>query len=325
MPIDILTIGDVSIDQYMKVEEACLQCDINEHDCKICFDYADKIPVQKFEEFIAGNACNTAVSFNKHGLVTGVYTELGGDFHADRFLHAFKHLGIDTTYCLKNENSPTDIHSVIVYKGERTIFSYHGKKDYNIHNWDKPKWIYYTSQGHGYQSFQHKLIEYLNQNNDVLVAFNPGSYQLKSGVEEFYPILEKTDVLFVNKEEAQQITKTQSQALLELHKKIRDLGVKLSVITDGKKGSSAYGGEELYKLGLLDANVQVVDKTGAGDAYASGFISAMFYNKDVKEAMKWGTINSAGVVTQAGAVKGAKTKEEIEKTVKGAAFIDATI
>jgi sugar/nucleoside kinase (ribokinase family) len=63
-------------------------------------------------------------------------------------------------------------------------------------------------------------------------------------------------------------------------------------------------------------DVKAVGKTGAGDAFASAFLSAIILKKDIQTAMQWGTANSASVIQQIGAQKGLLNKVGIEKMVR---------
>lgn len=339
MNYDILTIGDSAIDLYMQIDPHAVLTEttpatpaatnaIAQNGTsapiaptltaplppRICFFHGTKIPVDKMDTAVAGNAVNVAMSCENLGLHTAVYTELGDDFNANRIIKELTEKNIDTSFCILNQNSPTNIHTVIIYGGERTIFSYHEKRNYKIQDWGTPKWLYYSSLGKGFEEFQKELVRYLKQNTQVGVAFNPGTIQLKTGLESFRNFLEVTDVLFLNKEEAAQLVG--NYALEKTHIKLQQLGPKLTVITDGKNGASAHDGNGLTQLGIFDDGTPVVDKTGAGDAYASAFVSALFYKKSLREAMKWGAINSAGVVKEVGATKGLKTKKQILEVSK---------
>jgi len=342
MKFDLLAIGDSSIDEFMKVSDASVVCDIDQKNCKICFDYADKIPVESFNATLAGNAPNVVTACKLLGLESTIYTELGDDSNGERFIAEFKKLGIDTFFCLRNKNKPTNVHSIIVFKGERTIFSYHEHFEYKIGVFEHkmrestaPLWIYYSSLPENFETFQANLVEYLKQNEGVLLAFNPGTYHLRAGAKNLKNILELTDVLFVNLEEAQKILSTNEGGLEELHTNLQKLGPKLTVITNGENGSSASSGNEVIDAKIYDDGKKLIDKTGAGDAFASAFLSALFYNsretgissnhicelvvddkKSLKEALNWGAVNSCGVTRYIGSTAGLKTKKEIEEIMK---------
>ena len=316
MNIDLLTIGDCAIDLHMKVAEGEAAEDKDTEHPKICFYHGSKIPVEHFETSIAGNSVNVALGCRNLGLKTAVYTELGDDENADRVILELKNLGIDNTLCKKNKGGQTNVHTVIVYGGERTIFSYHEKCNYKIQKWGNPSIIYYTSMGEGFETFQHELVMYLKQNREIVVGFNPGSIQMKAGVDSLKDILEFTHILFVNKEEAIKLSGKNTYSIREMHSTLQKLGPKLTVITDGQNGASAFDGKDFIQHGVYSDKRPVIDKTGAGDAFASGFLSAIFYKKPLKEALLWGIVNSGCAIKVIGATKGVQTKEGMEKIVK---------
>ncbi len=239
--IDLLAIGDTSIDEFLKVNDATLHCDVKHDNCEICFSYADKIPVEEFHKSVAGNAPNVGIGARKLGLKTAVYTELGNDFNADLAIKTMKQEGVDTKFCIKNRNKKTNVHPIIVFKGERTIFSYHDSIPYKMQNWPKPKIIYYTSMPKGFKSFQNKLLEYLDENEDIIFAMNPGSTMLKTGLIALRETFKRLDILFANREEAEKLTGIEG-TVEQLHQKLFEMGIKLSFIKDGLEGSSAYDG-----------------------------------------------------------------------------------
>ena len=311
--LDLLSIGDVSIDQYMTISEAEIIGNANTDQAKICFGYGSKVPVDKFSATIAGNACNNAIACNKLGLHTAVYTEIGDDPNGNKFIEVFDRAGIESKFCIKNKDQATNVNSIIIYEGERTIFSSHAARNYKIRNWTQPKWIYYTSMPPKFEKFQQELIEYLGGKN-IGLAFNPGTYQLRAGIDNLKSILEVTHVLFVNETEAQMLVG--KLPLTGLHQSLHKLGPTVTVITQGKAGSSASDGQDFVQLGVWDETYEVVDKTGAGDAHSAGFLAGMFYGKKLKECLMWGTLNAAHVVQKVGSVHGHLKKAEIEDLIK---------
>jgi sugar/nucleoside kinase (ribokinase family) len=317
--VDLLTIGDSSIDIFMKIDRnfVATETDLGERS-EICFIHGTKVPVEKFETSIAGNACNVSVGCTQLGMSVAIYTELGDDSNGERVIKELQKRDVDTSYCIKNKIGPTNVHAVIVSGkgGERTIFSYHEPRDYKILNWPKPNWIFYSSLAKGFEKFQTELVEYIKGNPGIGVAFNPGTQQLRSGVEVLKNFLEVTDILFVNKEEAQWLTDPKEMDMLVLHKKLRDLGPKLTVITLGTEGSTAFDGKNIVTKEIYDKDCKIMDKTGAGDAYSAAFIAALHYGKSLETAMEWGTINSSHAIREIGAIKGLLNKKQIEAATK---------
>lgn len=319
MKFDILLIGDTSIDQFMLINEASVSCDINHEHCKICFDFADKIHVEEFKVSVAGNAPNVAMGCAKLGMKPAIYTEIGDDANADLAINTMKERGVDTTYCIKNPGTPTNVHPLAVFQGERTIFSYHEKRNYKMGDWETPKFLYYTSLSEGFEEFHDALHTYVKENKEIIFTVNPGTMQMKVGIKKLREMAPRIDVLFVNKEEARDLVGSEDN-VDELHKKLNKIGVNLSVITDSTNGSSTFDGNEILKIGIYEHGEKIVDKTGAGDSFSAGFLSAMFYDKGAKEAMKWGAVNSSGVITKIGAIEGLRTRKEIEEILKTAQF-----
>jgi len=314
MTMDLLTIGDVSIDLYMKIDEKeVFSNDLSGNSNKICFLHGSKIPVSHFETSIAGNSLNVGVACSFLGLKTKIYTEIGDDENGKRIISELKDLGISTDLIFANQGTPTNVHSVIISGGDRTIFSYHEKRHYKIKKWEQPKWIYYTSMGQGFEDFQLELIDYLKNNPAVGLAFNPGTIQMKEGLEKMKNIIKCTDILFLNTEEAVKLTN--NMPLTELHKELHSLGAKMTVITDGKNGASASDGINVTKVNAYSDKRPVVDKTGAGDAFSAGYLSAVHYGKGLREALAWGVVNSGMQIKEIGSIKGLCKREELEKIV----------
>lgn len=316
MPNELLIIGDCSIDLYMNIDD-----DQNVEKTKndeICFIHGSKVQVKEFKVNLAGNACHVGVSAALLGIKTQIYSEFGDDDYADRFIKTFNEVKIDTTYCFKNKGTNTNVHAILHANKERTIFSYHEPRTYknifgDTYKLEKPKWLYYTSLAHGYEQFQNDLIEYIEENKDIGVAFNPGTLQIKGPKETLARMLNCTNILIVNKQEAQQILDTDEQDIEILHKKLHDFKINLSLITDGGNGSSVFDGNKLYKKDAPIIKGNIKDKTGSGDAYAAAFIAALHYGKNISTAMDWGNRNAASTITKIGALSGLLNRIQIEK------------
>ena len=104
--------------------------------------------------------------------------------------------------------------------------------------------------------------------------------------------------------------KTIKSSIRALH----NLGVKMVVITDGTNGSYASDGQAMYYMKVYP--IKALARTGAGDAYTSGFLSAILSKLTIKQAMQWGTANASGVVQKVGAQQGILNKRQINQLVK---------
>lgn len=314
--MDLLVIGDCSIDLYMDIQDSSVLQDPSTQESKLCFLHGSKIPVEKFRTNLAGNAIHVGVGASRMGLSTQVYTELGDDDYGHRFLDRFQKEGINTDLCRLNKEANTNVHAIIWHEGDRTIFSYHEPRNYHLDfkTLETPKWIYYTSLAHGYEEFQKDIIGWIEKNPSIGVTYNPGSIQM-TNLEEVHKFLKVTDVLFVNKEEGEKIAgfmTIEEIPINQTHQKLHELGAKMTVITDGKKGSSVFDGSKMYEKSAMIVD-KVVDKTGAGDTFAATFLAALHYGKDIDKALEWANKNSANTVKVIGCIDGLLTLNDIEK------------
>jgi sugar/nucleoside kinase (ribokinase family) len=311
MPLDMLTVGDATLDVFLDVDDAQVTCDIDRNNCRISFTYADKIPVTRMHKVAgAGNASNNAVGSARLGLATSISSILGEDSVGNDILAHWKEENVGTDLVVFDKERGTNYSTVINSKGERTIFVYHEHRTYVFPKDAEPsKWVYYTSMGEGSDVMHSDLIKYVRHTGAKL-CFQPGTYQIKLGKTALAPLLAVTDVLAVNKEEAERILGVGTTDIKDLLTAFRRLGVKTVIITDGPMGSFTFDGETFRSLGIFDT--PVVERTGVGDAFATAFVVALAKGKDVPTAMRWGTANSASVIQQIGPQAGLCHMEELE-------------
>ncbi|HCM53937.1 MAG TPA: hypothetical protein DIS59_03255, partial [Candidatus Magasanikbacteria bacterium] len=225
-----------------------------------------------------------------------------------------KKKNVDLSLVHIHKEQETRYSVVLNYGSERTILSYHAKRTYALGTLPDTKWIYYTSLGASFETLQKQLVTYLKAHPDVQLAMNPGSYQFAHGLESIQHILPRVAVLMVNKEEAAKLAgstnRTSIQTLLmSLHAK----GPKTIVITDGVQG--AYGSQAGSVLHMPPYPIEAKAKTGAGDAFTSGFLAALMQKKSLEEAMQWGTANAGGVIQKFGAQEGLLNKKGIQTII----------
>ncbi|MEK7211803.1 MAG: carbohydrate kinase family protein [Patescibacteria group bacterium] len=293
---DIISIGDATLDTFLKLKDASVISNPEKTGSFLALSFGDKIAVVRFDQKVAGNALNNAVGSARLGMKTAFYSIVGDDETGQKILRRMKREGISLEYVQIDRGKDSNYSVVINCKGERTILVYHIKRTYILPKLQKSKWIYYTSVGEGYEKLQSQLVRYLKRDG-VKLGFNPGTHQLNKGILGMKSILPLTTVFFVNKEEAMKLVGAQTN-IKELLVRIRDYGPEIVVITDGPHGSYTYDGRGFYKMGVIP--MKLIEATGAGDAFATGFIAALFHDRSMTEAMRWGSANSASVVTKIG-------------------------
>lgn len=318
--MDFIAIGDTAIDEFIKLKEARVSCDINDQDCTISMKWGDKIPYE-FSVLVpgVGNAANAAVAAARLGLSSGFISNVGKDRYGEEILAAFVKEGIDTKYVAVNDGIPTNHHYVLWYEAERTILIRHEAYPYLMpEGFEAPKWIYLSSTGENAEAFHEELAAWLAAHPETKLAFQPGTFQISMGKEKLATLYAATELIACNKEEAQRILGLGETEIPTLLEKMRALGPKIALITDGPNGAYVSDGTETLKVPMYPDPKPPVDRTGAGDATTSTFVIALALGKSLREALLWGPVNSMSVVQEVGAQKGLLTREKIEEYLASA-------
>lgn len=311
---DILCIGSAKIDIFLSIlnENSYIRLDKDANE--LCLLYGQKIPVDSCSLQLGGNACNVAVGLSKLQVSTSVMAEIGKDEFAQKIINTLSSEKVDISNLLQTEGQQSSFSTILSFKGERTIFSEHATRNHNFNfNNIATKWVYLTSLGDEWTGAYLKTIDFIKDTKSRL-AFNPGTLQINNGKSSIQNVFSVSDILFVNKEEAMQILmiKDKGLSINNLLNGLKQLGPKIVVITDGENGSFAINDRgEFFFQPIIQTSV--VEKTGAGDAYASGFLAATIHGLPIQTAMKWGTLNACGTMTAIGAQNGLLSKEEMEK------------
>jgi sugar/nucleoside kinase (ribokinase family) len=311
---DLITIGDIKLDTFVVLDEANISCELRMPECKLCLDYGAKIDVDVVDSQIAGSAPNVAVGLARMKKRTSILSVMGEDTTRPLAIEHLKREGVDTSLIeiIKKEKSTFSV--VLNYKGEKTILTGHIKHQYHLpKTFPKPVWLYVGEMGEGYEKVYKQVIDYAKRDG-VLIAMNPGSIQIEEHKKSLYDVFPYLDVLFVNREEAQILTGEQS---LEIHKLAGALfkrGPKHVIITDGKNGAYEYGGHELRFCPIFPG--KLVEATGAGDSFASGYLGALMNKESCSEGLRWGAVNAASVVGYVGPTKGLLSATKIRSFLK---------
>ena len=305
---DIISIGDPTIDTFLIVKDV----EIKEIDGvkKAIINWGDKLPVDKFYRTVAGNAANNAVGSARLGLMTGYYCVVAHDTGGREIVHKMEKEGVSIRYIIKNDKHPTNASTVLSHEGERTIFVYHEHRKYKLPDFAHSNWVYLTSMGLGFETIYKDLARYLDRYK-VKLGFNPGTFQLRAGPEKNKLVLERTDLLSVNVEEAQAWVGEHGRDPELLCKHLMKLGPKAIALTDGRKGAYSYSKEGFYYIEEYPG--PRIEATGAGDAFTTAYIAALAHGLPHREALRWGPMNAGSVVQQVGPQAGLLTKREIEK------------
>ena len=318
---DVACLGDATQDLFFFIDDASVFCDLDTAVCELTLRYAQKISVNKFARSVGGNAANVSLGLTRLGLNVALVTALGNCGTGEWIKQELEKEKVSLDFVKTDLDRDSNISAILVYKGERTILSYHGDGGDRPEIVPPANWLYVSrSAGRNSGELFAVAIGLKKTDESLKIAFNPSEKDLKIPPENLDVLLKITDVLILNRDEGMtligekfsQLTNGElswADGLRFIAEEISKKGPKIVAITDGSMGAVVLKEQDFCCQMAKPANV--VETTGAGDAFFSGFLASQVYSLDLKTSLKWGIANSAGAVSQIGGVKGLLTKNEI--------------
>ncbi|MBI2443298.1 MAG: carbohydrate kinase family protein [Candidatus Levybacteria bacterium] len=312
---DVLTVGNALIDLLVTVPDDNPYCRVDKATHEMCVKAGEKILAEHVGFVLGGGACRVAIALARLGFGTTVFSEVGNDELATRIRKTLSMEHVNISH-LSTVEKMTSFTVGLNFQKERTLFTHHVESP---HAFDfssaQARWIYLASLGDPWEDAYAKVVSCKKQHGTKL-ACNPGQSQFVKGRESYLSTLSQADVLFVNKQEAQIVSGSKEEDIQTLLAAVKAIGCGVVVITDGRNGSYAMDTEgKSYSIGIAEG--KVVERTGAGDAYAAGFLAALMRERSIPEAMTWGTLNAGAVVTEFGGISGLLTKEKLDVLLSG--------
>lgn len=299
----ILSIGKATQDVFLKSEEFDPK-----KEGKVMYTHLPlglKMEVEDVTFATGGNATNVAVTFARQGLHARYMWTLGDDPASETVLHDLDKEGVDTSLVAQAEKYQSGYSVIMIAtNGERTILNHRGVStgprgvDLDFKAIEEADWIYPTSLANGGVELLGHIVNAARR-GDSKVILNPAGPELADPAK-LKAILEDVDVLVMNKEEMSQLVHGSTLEELVRH------GLNLCpvvIVSDGPNGVCASDGKTIVTAGMYE-DVPVIDRTGAGDAFASGFLSQWAQGKSLKDSIIFASANSTSVVTKIGAKGG---------------------
>lgn len=298
---DVVTIGSASVDLFADAKSELIRIDSHlHHETLMAFPLGSKVLVDKLEILTGGGGTNTATSFSRLGLRTAYLGKIGDDSNAAVIKQKLSEESIDfiggeggVSGLSVVLNSPAHDRAILVYKGTNNTLAPEEVKPFTT------RWIYLSSM-------MEKSLETAQQiisQHECKVAFNPSNYQAEKGYEALKDIIDHVDFLVMNREEVNKFFGLDyglGLPVLELFKRLRPLPPSLFAITDGAAGSYIYDRNVVYHA-KPSKDLQVLETTGAGDAFASTLTAALAYDLDILQAIRWAVVNAESVLMFRGA------------------------
>lgn len=250
-----------------------------------------------------GNVTNAAVTFARQNLHSRYIWALGTELASEAILNDLDKEGVETSGVVQDEKYRASYSTILLANnGERTILNFHGTKlasdghPLDLGAIEQADWIYLSSLGD--IKLLEKIIS-LAARHDTKVMLNPAGTELQEKVK-LKSLLEDVEILALNKEEAKKLVSGESLEELVRH---ATNYCPVVIVSDGPKGVVATDSKEIVRAGMYE-DVPVVDRTGAGDAFGSGFLSQWSQGKGLSESIIFASANSTSVVTKIGAKDG---------------------
>ena len=258
----------------------------------------DKIVSHDEESFITsetdtpgGSAANTIVGLARLGCSTSIIGKIAEDDEGDLIEYNLAVNGVYTNNLIYSESGSTGKCIGFVDKnGERCLYISPGVNDdikigeINPLNIMRCKIMHYTSFVGDSFNTQIELLEKLSK--ETLLSFDPGMLYVEKGFDELKPILERTDILLINESELRLLCNNDYDDLKELTLGLLDLGIDTVVVKQGSKGVFAINNSQECFVEAYEC--EVVDTTGAGDSFNSGFLYSFLKGYDLEKSCQIG-------------------------------------
>lgn len=312
---DVITLGSATLDVFVETEKNSSTTETigGKQVPFMTFQSGAKVLIEHLQFEVGGGGTNTAVCFARLGLQTAYLGNVGNDNNGTQVLNLLKEEKVDfigtrtddlTNYSLVLQSSLLHDRTILVYKGasERLLFSAAPKVMCKV--------LYVSSlAGESFRTAL-RIMQYA-RSEGTYIAFNPSNYQIEHNRDDVLSMLQLSQLVVLNREEAALLVGEGSDN--ELLTRIRSLGPHIAVITLGSKGVVVMDHEQ--SLRALPAQVPVRETTGAGDCFASTFVAALMYGKALPDALRWALCNVENHIQHIGAKAGLLTHSELEYVV----------
>ena len=278
-----------------------------------------EVPIDHIKAAPGGSAANTIYGLAKLGVRTGFVGAIGDDEQGETCLKELQDIGVDTTYIRIKKGKKTGLALCISDElGRRAIYVLPGansllnSRDIDVNYLSQAEIIHFSSFVDEQQfNIQAELLEKLS--GSVKISFAPGMLYAAKGILALSPLLRKSDILFINKDELEKLT---GEDFMSGAKKCLKQGCQIIVVTLGK-GLTLEPGKVItgyicakdheYKVETAVDFGGQPDSTGAGDSFAAGFLFGLVKQRRLDECGRLGDTMAHFAMREIGARAGLPT------------------
>ncbi len=269
--------------------------------------------VEAIHESAGGSAANTIYALARWNVSAGFIGVVGDDREGRKILNEFESVGVETHRIRVARGFPTGrVLGLVDSKGRRSLYVQPGANltlrltEDDIAYASKAQWVHISSLI-GDEAFESQRSFVLALPSDVMISFAPGALYSRRGCKSLEPILRRSTILFLARDELAMLVGTEN--LDAAAQRLWELGVEIIVVTLGESGS--WVGSKGKGQFAPSHQAHVVDTTGAGDAFAAGFLWGILNGRPLPECQRLGTIAAAFCLREMGARTGTPTIDEL--------------
>lgn len=253
----------------------------------------DEVEVEQIFSSLGGSASNFSVALSRLNVKTGIMARIGDDELGKWALDKFKEEKVDVERLVSVNGSTGMTFIAVVPSGERSIYSFTGANKQFIIDEEDINYIKNSKILHISGIYCEVADEASKHANEL--SLNPGTLLSSYGIDALYHIIKRAKFLFLNKKELFLLTKKELDEGAQL---LLDMGVPLVIVTMGSDGANLYTQEGVIHSSACD--VKAVDTTGAGDAFAAGFLAAYIKDEDLMDCLDYANLVAAECVKEFG-------------------------
>jgi sugar/nucleoside kinase (ribokinase family) len=305
----ILGIGNAIVDVICKVDDSFIEeNNLTKSTMKLFFDeneFKNLLTNLKIEKTVSGGSiANSIVGLSQLGDKVGFIGKVSDDEFGRKYEEGLKKENVEYFYSKKNEELPTGTCLILVTPdSERTMCTFLGtagkinENDVDSDVIKKSEIIflegYLWDEGEPKKAFDKAMLNA----NKVAMSLSDQFCVDRHKTHFLELVKNKLDITFANEQEMTSLIGAKNfNEIINFSKQIN----KLVVVTRGEKGAVAIQGENIFETEVLK-NLKILDLTGAGDLFASGFLHGLINKLSIKESLNKGTELSAKVIQQIGA------------------------
>ena len=297
---DLITIGEILIDMISQ-------------------DYSDNFEGDTYQRHFGGSPSNIAINTKRLGINSITASTVGNDGLGEFLIQYLQQVNIDTStiqrvddatsmvLITKSKSTPTPI----FYRHADYYLQYNSKLAKGI---QESKIMHFTCWPISMEPARSTIEKCITEAkaNNLLIGFDPNYHpklwKKSDGIEYIKSIMPYVDIVKPSLDDAERLF---GEDDIENHvQEFLRLGAKLVIMTLGKDGAIVSNGKETLTFKSLAT--EVTDTTGAGDAFWSGFYTAIIKGNTVKEALQLGFAVSAYKLKYTGAVVNLPKLEDIK-------------